>query len=122
MAQNLKEEMCHFYLDEHARRRVLIDILREYGIEIHPGPIGSSRNETDSHVVINIHPKLILELKNEIGSSNADPSLQALLYYDAFTREHKLWEDASTCHPCVVIFLAGQSQSLFGYSQMLNQK
>ena len=122
IAQTLREEMCGFFVNEDKRRQALIDILRGYDLEIYPGPVGGSRKETDGHILIKKHPKLIVEMKNEIASGNAEPSFQAVLYYDTFILQNKLWEDATTCHPCFVIFLAGESQSLFGYLQILNQK
>jgi hypothetical protein len=107
IVQKLREEMCKFFVNEDTRRQALIDILRDYGLEIYPGPVGGSGKATDGHILIKKHPKLILEVKNEIVSGGAEPSLQAILYYDTFILQNKLWEDASTCHPCFVIFLAG---------------
>ena len=103
--------MCRFYPNEGARRAELCDIFRHFGIDIHPGPIGSSQYATDGHAVTGRnHPKLIVEIKNEIGSTQADPSFQGLLYYDAFCDKYRLWEDVSTCHPCFIVFLAGKSR------------
>jgi hypothetical protein len=100
--------MCAFYANEGERRKHICSLFREYGIETHPGPIGSSNYATDGHVLHGRHPTFILELKNEIGAKGAEPSLQALLYYDKFARESDLATDATTCHPCFIAFLAGE--------------
>jgi hypothetical protein len=109
-AHELVQSMCAFHTSEGDRRKKICHILREYDIAIQPGPIGASENKTDGHVCTTTHPKFILEIKNEIGSKGAEPSLQALVYYRVFCDEYKLWDDVSTCHPCFIAFLAGQSQ------------
>ena len=109
-AHSLKQAMCDFYKDEAERRQEICRILQTYGIDIRPGAIGGSEYKTDGHVATLTHPKFILEIKNEIGSTGAEPSLQALLYYRVFCDQFGLWDDDSTCHPCLIAFLAGQSQ------------
>lgn len=109
-ARDVKRIMCNFHASEGARRHSLCQILREYGIAIYPGPVGSSENKTDGHVCTTTHPNFILELKNEIGSGGVEPSLQALVYYRVFCDEYELWDDYSTCHPCFIGFLMGQSE------------
>jgi hypothetical protein len=99
--------MCDFYKDEAGRRQGICHILQTYGIDIRPGAIGGSEYKTDGHVATPTHPKFILEIKNEIGSTGAEPSLQALLYYRVFCDQLGLWDDDSTCHPCFIGFLAG---------------
>lgn len=108
-AHRLKMDMCDFYPNEGDRRQKICVALQEYGIGINPGPVGASEHKTDGHVCTTTHPKFILELKNEIGSKGAEPSLQAFLYYRIFLDEYKLWDDDS-CSPCFIAFLAGQPQ------------
>jgi hypothetical protein len=111
IAHKLKQEMSDFYPNESDRRHKLCLALQEYGIQVQPGTIGASEFKTDGHTFTANRPTLILELKNEIGWRGAEPSLQALLYYCIFCDEYKLWEDYSSCHPCFIIILAGQSES-----------
>jgi hypothetical protein len=98
--------MCLFFGTEDERRYSLCCLLREFAINVNPGPVAAKKCMTDGHVLHGKHPTLIQELKNEIGSLGAEPSLQALVYYDTFMRE--FWSDTSTCHPCFVIFVAGE--------------
>ena len=109
MAFELRQATSIFASDESERRFAVCTIFRTYGIDIHPGPVGSSEHKTDGHVASVDKPWFILEIKNEIGSKGAEPSLQALVYYGVFCEQFKLWADHSTCHPCFVAFLAGQS-------------
>lgn len=107
-ARNLKTKMCQFYVNEHQRRADLNNILYEYGIPAKAGAIGSTKYETDGHIEHYGRPSLISEVKLEMcGSSNGEPSLQALLYYHCFVRENALWKDMSTS-PCFIIFVAGE--------------
>ena len=102
--------MSDFYPNEGERHHKICLALQEYGIHIYPGTIGASEQKTDGHVCTANCPILIQELKTEIGWKGAEPSLQALLYYCIFCDQYNLWDDDSTSHPCLVIFLAGQSE------------
>ena len=108
MAFELRQATTIF-TSESERRFAVYTIFRTYGIDIHPGPVGSSENKTDGHVSSATKLGFILEIKTEIGSKGAEPSLQALAYYRVFCDEYNLWTDYSTCHPCFIAFLAGQS-------------
>jgi hypothetical protein len=110
IAHKLKQQMSDFYPKEGERRHKVCLALREYGIDINPGSIGASEYKTDGHILTADRPILIVELKNEIGWRGAEPFLQALLYYCIFCDEYNLWEDYSSCHPCLIIVLAGQSE------------
>jgi len=105
--RDLREAMCRFYGDEEQRRGRLCEPMRSYGIDVHAAKVGGSKCNTDGHVLVGKHPTFIQEIKNEVGSSGAEPFLQALSYYDQFVRENRLWEDATSCHPCIVAFFAG---------------
>ena len=107
-AKKLIEDMCNFHTNEGERRKKLCTWLEEYGIHIYPANIGASKESTDGHSCKANHPILIVEIKNEVGSKGAEPTLQALLYYCVFCDQFNLWDDDSTCHPCLIIFLAGQ--------------
>jgi hypothetical protein len=114
VAHDPSQSMCKFYINEATCLKEICRVLLDYGIPIQPGPIGASEDRTDGHVCTAICPKFILELKNEIGWKGAEPSLQALIdliYYRVFCHEYNLWDDVSTCHPCLIAFLVSRSQS-----------
>jgi hypothetical protein len=106
-ADKLRREMCEFYPKEADRRHKFCLAFEEYGIHIYAGNIGASQDSTDGHFCKCNHPMLIAEIKNDIGWKGAEPYLQALLYYCIFCDQYKLWDDGATCHPCLIIFLAG---------------
>jgi hypothetical protein len=66
-AKNLIKEMCNFHKNEGERRKKMCAYFEEYGIRIHPGNIGASRDSTDGHFCKANHLMLIVELKNEVG-------------------------------------------------------
>jgi hypothetical protein len=107
VAFQLREKMCAFYPNEGDRRQKICETLQKYGIAIHPGPIGGTEHKTDGHVCSCNRPVLILEVKNDIGWKGAEPSLQLVLYFWIFCDEHGL-ADESMCHPCLVVFIAGE--------------
>ena len=107
-ARRIHAEMCEWYTGEDKRRDRLIGLLRGYGIPVAAGIVPGSACWTDGHVVIqDHHPIYIQEMKNEIGAGGAEPSLQGLAYYDRFLHQPELRNDTSTCHPCMIVYLAG---------------
>jgi hypothetical protein len=104
--------MNKFYPDETERCGVLLEILQTCGLEIHhPGFIEDTKIYTDDHHLCKSNPTIILEVNNETvstGTDSTEPSFQVLLYYDTFVREHGLWKDMSSIHPCFIITLAGK--------------
>ena len=108
IAHQLKEKMSEFYSTKGERRQEICEALQEYGIPIYPGPIGTSEHKTDGHVCSCNRPILILEVKNDIGWKGAEPSLQLILCFRIFCDQHGLWDDESTCHPCLVLFVVGE--------------
>jgi hypothetical protein len=101
-------EMGKFYADELKRAHKLREILQTGGFEIHSEKIKDSKIETDGHILCQSNPTIILEVKDEIGSAGAEPSLQSLLYYETFVRLYDLWKDMSSIHSCFIITLAGK--------------
>jgi len=109
-ARNLKTHMSEFYPRTEHRRYTFSMILENYGIPVHRRYIGDTEYRTDGYNEDFGHPSLISKVESEISSSpGGEPSLQALLYYHCFVREYALWKDVSTCHPCFIIFVAGES-------------
>lgn len=112
-ASNLRRTMCEFYKDKEVRAAVLRKELEKYDIKLAAAKIGSSRCSTDGHIEINSRPVLILEVKNEIGTGNAEPSIQALCYYNLFFTQYTTWTEVLSHHPCFIIFVAGKRRCYF---------
>lgn len=110
-AKEIKESMCEIYTREGSRRSRATQILNDYGIHFQDGTIGSTEYRTDGHTLSKNHPRLIVEVKNELSSGAAEPNFQALAYYDHFCYEMRLFEDASSCLPCFIIVIAGKLKS-----------
>lgn len=108
IARSLRSTMCEFYDGEPDRASVLRKELQRYKIVLCPAQIGSSGCSTDGHKESNNRPVLITKVKNEIGLGTAEPSIQAMLYYDLFFSEDNLWTEVSSYHPCFIMFLAGK--------------
>jgi len=122
-ARDLKTKMGLFYTGkngEDQRRDILNRVLGHYGIPVRAGSIGASKYSTDGHIENFGHPSIISEVKSEMsGTTGGEPSLQALLYYHAFAHEYDLWKDVSNCHPCFVIFIAGESCFTSSYRNLM---
>ena len=109
-ARHLKIEMNRFYGDEVHPVHALCEILTIGGFEINPGPIGESNTRTNGHF---FRLLILLEATDEVVWTGADPTLQALLYYEIFTQHYKLWTDVlSSVYPCFIITLAGKVHNL----------
>ena len=107
-ARELRMEMGKFYADELKRAQKLREILQTGGFEIRSEKIKDSKIETDGHILCQSNPTIIIEVKDEIGSAGAEPSLQSLLYYETFVRLYDLWKDMSSIHSCLIITLVGE--------------
>ncbi|KAF9442762.1 hypothetical protein P691DRAFT_798029 [Macrolepiota fuliginosa MF-IS2] len=106
-AMLLRRDMCNFYIDEGVRRHRLCTHLNKFGLEIAPGDIGSLKESTDGHIIEGTHPLCIQVIKNELTTGSAEPSFQALLYYQSFIEQFQLDKNSSTCHPCFIIYILG---------------
>lgn len=119
-ARRLRAVMCEFYSDDNSRTHALRQELKKYGIFFTGGKIGSSKRYTDGHIECNKRPALILKVKNEIGVGSTEPSIEAMLHYDMFCYEHKLWKDPSL-HPCFILSLVGKFQYYQRVFKVTNQ-
>lgn len=112
-ASELQQAMCQFYNKEASRLLAFHEVLEKYGIKLHSRGVGATQFLTDGHLLKGDHPVIILEGKNEISQGTAEPTLQALLYYNALCKSGNVWRDKSSCHPCFAIVLAGRSYPHF---------
>ncbi|KAG2357032.1 hypothetical protein BDR07DRAFT_398588 [Suillus spraguei] len=83
--------MSLFYSDELTRMDAFRQVLRDYGIELKASMVGSTKCTTDGHLLSpdGKFVQVIVKVKNEIGSSDAEPFTQAMLYYRKFIEESK---------------------------------
>lgn len=108
--QQLSENMCSFYDDEPKRMHRFREILSTYGIKLTPAAVGSTHCTTDSHLLSSKEDIVIVisEGKNEIGSGNAEPFAEALMYYRKLihARKHEVLR-LRTLFPCLNIIVFG---------------
>jgi len=61
--------MSQFYPDEHDRAQTLRPILNHAGFNIYASYAGKTMYMTDGHTTCNSRPTVILEVRNEIGTT-----------------------------------------------------
>ncbi|KAF8622212.1 hypothetical protein AX15_007200, partial [Amanita polypyramis BW_CC] len=115
-AETFRREMCNFYDQESARRVSFLYILQKYGIILKSASFDESDIRTDGYLDVNNRPIVILEVKNELGSGGADPSLQALIYYERLCEQGGLVADDTSYHPCFMLSLAGPRLCIGGFA------
>jgi len=110
LVRELTATMSEFFPDEDARAAELRDILKANGIHV-TTPIISSKGRTfrtDGAIESNSRLTVIIELKEEIGSTGAEPYAQAILYY-AHSDWKKSEEYPTFNFPCLIITVFGQN-------------
>jgi hypothetical protein len=110
-ALNLSRAMSSFYGVEFSRAEKVRQIFEQYGLFFLRSKISGTSYETDGDIALNGFRYALLEVKNEICSSGAEPYAQAALYYQEATREHagKL---AHSVLPCLIVLVFGLSRFL----------
>lgn len=115
-ALDLSQAMSVFYDSEKARAEAVRGIFEQHGLSFIRTKIGSQLYETDGDISTNGHRYIICEVKNEIGSSGAEPYNQAIVYYQEATRRHAVLLAHSPL-PCLIVLIFGLSK-LFSLSSM----
>ncbi|KAG1843680.1 hypothetical protein F4604DRAFT_1823435 [Suillus subluteus] len=101
----LSEAMCNFFDDEDKRASKFWEILQEHRIGLIPSKIQHTKYETDGDIQYRGFRYAILEAKNELGATQAEPHMQAISYY--------IWSTlplvGTKCgrFPCILITLFG---------------
>jgi hypothetical protein len=114
-ALQLSDVMSEFYLDEKTRADAIRKLFSEFDLHltVTQMPLGYM---TDGDMIVNRYWYAIAEIKNEVGSTGAEPYNQGILHYLESTREYAIKMDAS-CLPCIIILLFGKYADLsFGTS------
>jgi hypothetical protein len=108
-ASDIRDTICQFLTEKEIRAKIGEHLSRYFGLKVSSGHVGASEASTDGHITVGNHPIFILELKRELGSTHLEPTLQALAYFGLFCDQYQLWDDITSCHPCFIVHMAGQS-------------
>jgi hypothetical protein len=106
LAMALSATMSGFFTDETARAFKFRDLLQKHHIDLRATNINGTKYATDGDVQYKGFRYAIAEIKNEIGSSSADPHMQVLLYYIHSTISFAT-EKPAFRFPCIAITLFG---------------
>ena len=104
LTEELHAAMSNMYDREKGRASAIKDLLSNNQLHFNATRIRSY--ETDGDMSVGIHRYAIVESKNEVCSTGAEPYYQAGLYYLEATRDHAAKLDGS-CLPCIIILLFG---------------
>ena len=91
---------------ENGRREALLKVFETYNIPIKPTSIGNFTKDSD--LSFGNFRFLIAEFKNEIGSTGAEPFLQAILCFLESTRTFATGH-VNTVLPCIIVLIFGLS-------------
>lgn len=103
----LSATMSGFFTDETGRASKFRELLRQHDIDLRATTIDGSNYTTDGDVQYKGFRYAIAEVKNEIGSTKAEPHMQVLSYYihstTSFSKEKPAFR-----FPCIAITLFGR--------------
>ena len=104
LATKLAEAMRVFYSLEKDRQAAILKVFDDANISIIASKIGTYT--TDGDLSVGFLRYLIAEMKNEIGSSGAEPYLQGILYHFESTRNQAL-KYLHSVLPCMIVSFFG---------------
>lgn len=107
MALDLSNAMAMFYGDENDRATKIRKCLHDAGITLVQTVIEGEGYKTDGDMQCNRHRYVIAELKNEVGSTGAEPNAQVAAYYLESTRKLAP-QCAKSPLPCFLLFIFGK--------------
>ncbi|KAI9462714.1 hypothetical protein HD554DRAFT_2195842 [Boletus coccyginus] len=117
-ALELSHTMSKFYEGENTRAEEIRRLFERWGVCFTVSTTDHGFT-TDGDLDVNDHRYAIVEIKNEITSSGADPYNQGILYYLEWTRDTaKTLEN--TCLPCMLILLFGQCSAFMCVAPLHN--
>lgn len=101
------EAMSKIYDVEKDRQTAILELFRTAHIVMQPHKIIGTEYTTDGSSFFNGFLLYVLvELKNEVCSTNCEPYLQAVLYFLEATREHASKYPKSSL-PCIIVLIFG---------------
>jgi hypothetical protein len=111
-ALKLSRAMSSFYDKEYTRAEAVRTIFRQHGLPFICTKIESTKYETDGDISVKGYRCALMEAKNEIGVTGAEPYAQAALYYQEATRQHAE-RLAHLTLPCLIVLIFGLSKLFF---------
>ena len=99
--------MSGFFKDEAGRASKFLEILQDSGIDISRTTIEGTKFKTDGDIQSQGFRRIIIEIKNEIGSGGAQPHAQGISYYIHSTKS-SVAEIPGFRFPCILITLVGK--------------
>jgi len=105
--------MSNFYPNEDGRARCIREIFAKYGIHLVRTKIEGTKFETDGDISHGAFRYVLAEIKNDFGSSGADPYTQAILYYLESTRKQAPVMRGSVL-PCLIVVIIGPYMGFAG--------
>ncbi|KAG1766754.1 hypothetical protein EV702DRAFT_789503 [Suillus placidus] len=108
--RQLSENMSSFYSDELTRMSVFWQVLRDYGITFNTSIVNSTKCTAVGRLLSTNGKfmQVIVEGKNEIGSGDAEPFAEAMLYYRKFIEDSKIeMVRLRSVLPCIHIIVFG---------------
>lgn len=107
LALALSVTMSGFFTDKTARTAKFRELLQQHGIDIRATTIDGTNYVTDGDVQYRGFRYAIAQVKNEIGSPNAEPHMQVLSHYIRSTTSSFSKEKPAFRFPCIAITLFG---------------
>ena len=99
--------MSNFYDTEKDRQTKILELFRTAGIDLQPNKIIGTDYTTDGSSFLAGHLlSVLVELKNEIGSTKSEPYLQAVLYFLEATRKY-VSQYLHSGLPCIILLIFG---------------
>ena len=102
----LSIKMSKYYATEEKRMSEFRAIMERYGIVLGASTIEGTNYRTDGHLRIGERVILLVEGKNEIGSTGAEPIFQGLAYYSSVVSDPA--SRPSDRFPLFLIFVVGE--------------
>ena len=98
------EGMVNIYATEKMRQNILLKVFNDHDILMKP--TGIDRFITNGDLSVGKYRFLIAKIKNEVGSSGAEPYFQAILYFLEATRELAT-QHLNSVLPCIIVLVFG---------------
>jgi hypothetical protein len=100
-------QLSELYSRESERQKAFLDVCAKHGLDIYQITISGTAYPTDGSIVSRHWPCLIVEFKNEIGATGAEPVFQAAAYYRAYLKSQRASDLKYTC-PCIGMYVVGK--------------
>ncbi|PPQ97462.1 hypothetical protein CVT26_002810 [Gymnopilus dilepis] len=96
--------MVEIYDKENGRQDAILELFEKYHVPLKATGIG--RYQTDGDAFVGLFRYLLLEIKNEVGSTGAEPFFQSSLDFLEETR-HLAAQHLNSTLPCLIVLIFG---------------